>query len=117
MADLVAGRQPVRLHLEPRRQFRPVRRAGRGRPEVINVTNNGADDVQPAFSPDGKSIAFVSTRSSQTGLIKIGTFIGFDTRTYGGDVWVTPTLGGQARRVAEGGTFQSGIRMVAALSM
>ena len=61
--------------------------------------------VQPAFSPDGKSIAFVSTRSSQTGLIKIGTFIGFDTRTYGGDVWVTPALGGQARRVAENGNF------------
>jgi Tol biopolymer transport system component len=81
-----------------------VGRAEEGR-EVVNVTNNGADDVQPAFSPDGKLIAFVSTRSSQTGLIKIGTFIGFDTRTYGGDVWVTPALGGQARRVAENGNF------------
>ena len=81
-----------------------VGRAEGGR-EVVNVTSNGADDVQPAFSPDGKSIAFVSTRSSQTGLIKIGTFIGFDTRTYGGDVWVTPALGGQARRLAEGGNF------------
>ena len=81
-----------------------VGRAEEGR-EVVNVTNNGADDVQPSFSPDGKSIAFVSTRFSQTGLIKIGTFIGFDTRTYGGDVWVTPALGGQARRVAEGGNF------------
>ncbi len=81
-----------------------VGRAEGGR-EVVNVTSNPADDVQPAFSPDGKSIAFVSTRSSQTGLIKIGTFIGFDTRTYGGDVWVTPALGGQARRLAEGGNF------------
>jgi hypothetical protein len=81
-----------------------VGRAEGGR-EVVNVTSNGADDVQPSFSPDAKSIAFVSTRSSQTGLIKIGTFIGFDTRTYGGDVWVTPALGGQARRLAEGGNL------------
>jgi serine/threonine-protein kinase len=81
-----------------------VGRAEEGR-EVVNVTSNDADDVQPAFSPDGKLIAYVSTRSSQTGLIKIGTFIGFDTRTFGGDVWVTPALGGQARRLAEGGNF------------
>ena len=81
-----------------------VGRAEGGR-EVVNVTSNAADDVQPAFAPDGQSIAFVSTRSSQTGLIKIGTFIGFDTRTYGGDVWVTPALGGQARRLAQGGNF------------
>jgi eukaryotic-like serine/threonine-protein kinase len=76
-----------------------------GGQEVVNVTNNPADDVQPAFSPDGAAIAFVSTRSSRTGLVKIGTFIGFDTRTYGGDVWVTPALGGQARRMAENGNF------------
>ena len=81
-----------------------VGRDQKGR-EVVNVTSNGADDVQPAFSPDGKLIAFVSTRSSKTGLIKIGTFIGFDTKTYGGDVWVIPALGGQARRLAEGGNF------------
>ncbi len=76
-----------------------------GGQEVVNVTNNPGDDVQPAFAPDGTAIAFVSTRFSRTGLVKVGTFIGFDTRTYGGDVWVTPTLGGQARRVAEDGNF------------
>ena len=73
--------------------------------EVVNVTSHAADDVQPAFSPDGKTIAFVSTRASKTGLIKVGTFIGFDTRTYGGDIWITSTLGGQARRLAEDGNF------------
>ena len=76
-----------------------VRRVDGG--QEINVTNRAGDDVQPAFSPDGNSIAFVSTRLSRTALIKIGTNTGFDTRTYGGDLWITPTLGGQARRVAE----------------
>ncbi|MGE5814699.1 MAG: protein kinase domain-containing protein [Acidobacteriota bacterium] len=80
-----------------------VRRVEAG--QEVNVTNHPADDVQPAFSPDGTSIAFVSTRTSRTRLIKIGTFIGFDTRTYGGDVWVAPAFGGQARRVAEDGNF------------
>ena len=73
--------------------------------EDVNVTHHDADDVQPALAPDGRSIAFVSTRSSRSGLQKIGTFIGFDTRTYGGDIWVTPVLGGQARRVATDGNF------------
>ncbi|HEV3139306.1 MAG TPA: protein kinase, partial [Vicinamibacterales bacterium] len=80
-----------------------VRRVEGG--QEINVTNHPADDVQPAFSPDGTSIAFVSTRSSATRLIKIGTFIGFNTRTFGGDVWIAPTLGGAARRIGENGNF------------
>ena len=80
-----------------------VRRVDAG--EDVNVSRNDAEDVQPAFSPDGTSIAFVSTRSSRTGLIKVGTFLGFDTRTYGGDIWLTPALGGQPRRLAADGNF------------
>lgn len=80
-----------------------VRRVEGG--QEVAVTANPADDVQPAFSPDGTAIAFVSTRSSPHGLVKIGTFVGIDTRTFGGDVWVAPTLGGQSRRLAEGGNF------------
>jgi eukaryotic-like serine/threonine-protein kinase len=73
--------------------------------EDVNVTRNASDDVQPAFSPDGTSIAFVSTRSSRTGLIKVGTNFGTDTRTFGGDIWLTPALGGHARRLAADGNF------------
>jgi serine/threonine protein kinase len=80
-----------------------VRRVEGG--QEVNITNHPSDDVQPAFSPDGTTIAFVSTRASETGLIKIGTYVGFDTRTYGGDVWVAPTLGGEPRRLAANGNF------------
>jgi serine/threonine protein kinase/Tol biopolymer transport system component len=80
-----------------------VRRVEGG--QEVNITNHPSEDVQPAFSPNGTTVAFVSTRASQTGLIKIGTFIGFDTRTYGGDVWLAPTLGGEPRRLAENGNF------------
>lgn len=80
-----------------------VRRAGGD--EDVNITRDDAQDVQPAFSPDGSSIAFVSTRSSQTGLIKIGGTYGWNVRTYGGDLWVVPALGGGARRLASNANF------------
>jgi serine/threonine protein kinase len=35
----------------------------RGGQEFVNVTNHAAEDVQPAFSPDGSALAFISTRS------------------------------------------------------
>lgn len=80
-----------------------VRRVEGG--QEVKVTDDSAEDFQPSFSPDGNWIAFVSTRSSRTGLIKIGATFGFEFRTYGGDVWVTPSLGGQARRLATDGNF------------
>ena len=80
-----------------------VRRVGGGEP--VNVTKDPGQDFQPAFSPDGNWIAFVSTRSSRTGMIKIGTTIGTEFQTLGGDVWVVPALGGQARLLGKDGNL------------
>ncbi|MGH9532681.1 MAG: protein kinase domain-containing protein [Terriglobales bacterium] len=71
----------------------------------VNVTNDPGQDYQPAFSPDGQWIAFVSTRSSRTGMIKIGATFGMEFRTFGGDLWVAPALGGPARRLATDANF------------
>ncbi len=80
-----------------------VRRVDGG--QEVNVTNDPGQDFQPAFSPDGNWIAFVSTRSSRTGMIKIGSTIGTEFRKLGGDVWVVPALGGQARLLGKDGNF------------
>ena len=76
-----------------------VRRVEGG--QEVNVTDDPGQDFQPAFSPDGETIAFVSTRSSRSGMIKIGATFGLEFRTYGGDLWTVPSLGGQPRRIAE----------------
>ena len=80
-----------------------VRRVDGG--QDINITNDPAQDIQPAFSPDGSWIAFVSARSSRTGMVKIGTVGSSAFRIVGGDVWVVPALGGQARLLAKDGNF------------
>jgi Tol biopolymer transport system component len=73
--------------------------------QEVNITNDPGQDIQPAFSPDGTSIAFVSTRSSRTGMIKVGPYIGLEYRTYGGDIWIAPALGGPPRRLVQDGNF------------
>jgi Tol biopolymer transport system component len=73
--------------------------------QEVNITDDPGEDYQPAFSPDGKSIAFISTRSSRTGLIKVGATAGAEFRSTGGDLWIAPTLGGQARRLARDANF------------
>jgi Tol biopolymer transport system component len=80
-----------------------VRRVDGG--QDVNVTNDLGQDFQPAFSPDGNAIAFVSTRSSKTGMVKIGATWGIEFRTLGGDLWMVPALGGQARRLASDANF------------
>jgi len=80
-----------------------VRRGDTG--QDVNVTSDPGQDIQPAFSPDGNSIAFVSTRSSKTGLIQIGGTLSRAKRTFGGDLWIVPSLGGPARRLAPDGNY------------
>jgi Tol biopolymer transport system component len=80
-----------------------VRRVDGG--QEVNVTDDDGQDFQPAFSADGNQIAFISTRSSRTGMIKIGALFGMEFRTLGGDLWVVPALGGQPRRLARDANF------------
>ncbi|HKQ96681.1 MAG TPA: hypothetical protein VJV75_02280, partial [Candidatus Polarisedimenticolia bacterium] len=80
-----------------------VRRIDGG--QEVNVTSDPAQDYQPAFSPDGNQIAFVSDRSSRTGMIQIGATFGLEFRTFGGDLWSVPALGGQAHRLARDANF------------
>ena len=58
-----------------------VQQIGGGDP--IRITNDTADDSEPAFSPDGTTLAFHSDGS--------------------GGIWVIPSLGGRARNLAEHG--------------
>lgn len=71
-----------------------------GGPDV-NLTNDPSDDVQPAVSPDGRWIAFVSTRQSKQGL----RYLSPQASLSGGDIWIMSALGGAPRRIAEGGNF------------
>ena len=80
-----------------------VRRVDGG--QEVNVTSHPSEDIQPAFSPDGRSIAFVSTRSSRTGVVPAGGTYGMDVRTFGGDLWIAPALGGTARRLARDANY------------
>src|SRR5262245_53663178 len=82
-----------------------VRRVDGG--QEVNVTQHPSEDIQPAFSPDGRSIAFVSVRSSRTGITPAGAMFGLELREYGGDLWITPALGGNARRLAADANYPS----------
>jgi eukaryotic-like serine/threonine-protein kinase len=74
--------------------------------QEVNVTSDPGQDLQPDFSPDGNWIAFVSTRSSRTGMVRIGgSGASTEFRTLGGDIWVVPALGEQARLLARDGNF------------
>jgi Tol biopolymer transport system component len=70
---------------------------------AINLTRDPGADVQPAFSPNGREIAFVSNRSSASDLMHAAPGLPH----VGGDVWVMPALGGQARRLVENGNTPS----------
>ena len=56
--------------------------------EHVRLTSSPTRESQPRFSPDGKSIAFVSGRKS-----------GDDDKTTGGQIWLLSRQGGEARRL------------------
>ncbi len=58
--------------------------------EVRQVTSGDFHDMSPAFSPDGKMIAFISSREPDRELRMIP------------DLWVTPSDGGEATRLTFG---------------
>lgn len=59
--------------------------------QARQVTDGDWDDDQPAWSPDGRSLVFVSDRAAER----------FD-RPFRRDVWVTPANGGKPRRLTRG---------------
>ena len=67
------------------------------------MTRDQGDNIQPAFSPDGRQIAFVSSRAGGSEIF----YPGFDNPMIGGDIWVMPALGGTPRRIAKDGNFPS----------
>ena len=56
--------------------------------EHVRLTSSPTRESQPRFSPDGKWIAFVSSRKS-----------GDDDKTTGGQIWILSRQGGEARRL------------------
>jgi hypothetical protein len=60
--------------------------AGGGEP--VNLTNNPAQDSEPAWSPDGQQLAFVSSRNG-----------------YAGDIYVMAADGSGVRRVSDRGSY------------
>src|SRR5207249_5988126 len=96
---LTRRRQPA--HFPARQMERDLQQISGG--PALNLTRNPAADIQPAFSPDGREIAFVSNRSGSSDIFHAAPGLPLA----GGDIWVMPALGGPARRIVENGNFPS----------
>ena len=77
--------------------------------EPIVAVSGPADDAQPAWSPDGTKLAFVSARhqeghlTTQVGLGSMSALV----LGNGGDLFVAPAFGGPATKVADDAYYPS----------
>ncbi len=78
-----------------------IQPVGGGQP--VRLVDHDADDADPAFSPEGDRLAFVSARN-RGGHLTIGLGLGplqnFQSGKYG-DLFVIPVAGGEARKLAD----------------